>query len=170
MQSKEWLNSLYEANFDRLYRLASHILYRDIGHASDALDVVSDVFLLAEKKKIYNHPNPVGWLIQATKNTCRNYVRANRRNMRKQNRYAQEMFPKNPHTTQAFAEPEKDETAVSDIMVSLEQSLPTEDYELVKQYCIKGHTAEEIAQEKGMNAKAIRMRISRIRARLREIL
>jgi len=92
MRSEKWLKTLYDANYKSLYRLASHLLYASIGHTSDVQDVLQEVFLLAAREKIYQHPKPEAWLVITTKNLCANFVRSSRRQVRKQGRYAQDFL------------------------------------------------------------------------------
>ena len=66
----------YEANDDRLYRLAANRLKTYTGSEADAQDVLQDVFMLAVEKEIWSRPNPEGWLAVTTANVCKNYIRA----------------------------------------------------------------------------------------------
>ena len=170
MRSEKWLKTLYDANYKNLYRLASHLLYASIGHTSDVQDVLQEVFLLAAREKIYQHPKPEAWLVITTKNLCANFARSSRRQVRKQGRYAQEKLPRNVHRCKAFAEPVCDETHTSDVLLTLKQTLPPEDYDLLYKYCVEDLPVEHLAREMALDPTAVRMRISRIRARLKKIL
>lgn len=169
MQSEKWLSTLYEQNYKRLYRLASQLLYAGVGHTSDVQDVLQEVFLLAKEKDIRKHPSPVGWLMVATRNICGNYIQASNRSAIKQNRYAQENLEKNIHNTNLFTEKHVDETKLSDMMISLEQSLKPEDWKFLRLYCLEERSVEEIARETGLKENAVRVRVFRIRMRLKKL-
>lgn len=170
MKSEKWLKILYDRNYKGLYRLASHLLYTQVGHTADVQDILQEVFLLALRKEVYRHPNPDAWLIVATRNICKNYARSSRRSDRKNNRIADDQFSKNVHNTQIYAESSIDETRFSDILISLEQSLSLEDRDLMWKYCVEDRPIYEIAEATGLSCNAVRMRICRIRLRLKKLL
>jgi len=166
MQSEKWLNTLYEQNYKRLYRLASQLLYTGVGHTADVQDVLQEVFLLAARDKIYRKPKPEAWLVVTTKNICSNFARSHRRQMRKQIKYAEEKLARNVHSAKAYAEPVADDMRASDILLSLQRVLSPEEYDLMYKYCIEDRSVEDIACEMNLSTAAVRMRISRIRAQI----
>jgi len=168
MQSEKWLNTLYEQNYKRLYRLASQLLYTGVGHTADVQDVLQEVFLLAKEKNICDHPSPVGWLLVTTRNICGNYIQACNRSAIKQSCYAQEKFEKNIHNTNLFTERYVDETKLSDMLISLEQSLTPEDWKFLRLYCLEERSVEEIARETGLTENAVRVKVFRIRMRVKK--
>lgn len=70
MNMEKWIKDLYDANATRIYRIAVYLLRQSLGHSADALDVVQEVFLLAARSDIRDHPKPEGWLVEATKMIC----------------------------------------------------------------------------------------------------
>lgn len=170
MKSDQWIKELYDENYEWLFRLASNRLRAFVGHSSDAQDVVQEVFMLAAEKDIRNHPNPAGWLAVTAENTCKNYIRANARNERKQRKCAQAKFGKTAHPSLFLLDSVEDETRASDMRMTIERALPPEDWELLRKYCLEERSIEEIAEEIGMTPNALRVRIHRIRKRLKKYL
>lgn len=169
MSTDKWLNALYKANAKRIYRLAAYILYDSLGYTTDAQDVVQEVFLLASRsKKLRSHPKPEAWLITTTKLVCCNYMRTQSRIDRKHEKAARAAVRKNIHCVHSYVEPSTDNTGVSDVMLSLKQTLSPEEYELIKAYCIENRPAAEIAAETGMSEACIRVKIHRLRENIRE--
>lgn len=166
------LEQLYLENFSLLYRLACNQLNRYIGSATDAPDMVQDVFLLASSRwpMLKEHPNPVGWLIKATHLACMNHAEAQYRQQTKESHYKDQVLQKQPKAygtlyTQAI----EDETSAQDVLISLEQMLKPEDYEILKAYCIDKRSMEEITRRTGLSAVALRVRIHRIRQEITKI-
>ena len=60
----------------------------------------------------------------------------------------------------------EDWTEISDVMVTLRQSLTDEEYELMDQYCIKEYPIGEIADRLNVSETVVRVRIYRIRKKL----
>lgn len=168
MKSDSWLKELYDANYDNLYRLAANRLRLYIGHASDAQDVLQDVFLEAARQNICDHPKPEAWLIVTTVNICKNYIRANNRSKRKIRKCEQEELRKSKQSSLLFIGAEKDATEVSDIKITLEQLLSPEELQLITQYSLEGQTLEEIGKKMHMTPNALRVRLFRIRKRIQK--
>lgn len=166
MRSGDWLKEMYDANYAALYRLAAYRLRVHGGNESDAPEVVQDVFLLAAKKKIINHPNPKGWLNTVTENICKNYARKDRRNTAKQRRCAEETLNKNVHSTLLFVEPSGRPMDESDARMTMEQALPPEDWKLLQDYCLEGKPIEVLAAQMHVSENALRVRIHRLRKKI----
>lgn len=168
MSKDRWFKELYEANYDRLYKLAAYRLKAYTGSEADVPDVLQDVFFLAVEKEIWDHPNPEGWLIITTANICKNYIRAAMRNFEKQRKCAQESFKKDVHHSLLFSS-SADETEAADIHMTIEQALSPEEQKLFRDYCVEKKPVEEIAKNEACNSNAIRVRIFRIRSKLKKI-
>lgn len=167
------IEQLYDEHFAMLYRLACNQLYRYTGSAADAPDMVQDVFLLAASKwpVLREHPNPVGWLIKATQLICMNHAEAQYRQQTKENRYRERVLQRQPKAYgPLYSEAVEDETSAQDVLISLEQMLKQEDYEILKAYCIDKRSMQDIARETGLSAGALRVRIHRIRQEIAKIL
>jgi len=166
------LEQLYDEHFAMLYRLACNQLNRYTGSATDAPDMVQDVFLLAANKwpMLKEHPNPVGWLIKATYLVCMNHAEAQYRQQHKANHYKDRVLQKQPKAYGTlYTEAVEDDTSAQDVLISLEQMLKPEDYEILKAYCIDKRSMEDITRETGLSAVALRVRIHRIRQEIAKI-
>ena len=169
MNTDKWLDSLYKANAKRIYRIAAYLLTDSVGHASDAQDVVQEVFLLASRsRKLRSHPKPEAWLASTAKYVCSNYVRTQVRIDRKRDKAGQAIAQKNIHSVHSYAEPSSDNTGVSDVMLSLKQTLDPEEYKIMHAYCVEKRSAAEIAAETGMSETHVRVKIHRIREKIRK--
>lgn len=167
----QWINDLYEDNYLRLYRLALSRLRTGSGRIENVEDVIQEVFCRAIKHQIWNHPNPVGWLIIATNNVCletnKEYMKQVERQGKLQKKVKAEK-PKGIYTMYESAiSPDSD---VSDLYLTLEQSLSKEDMELLNDYCIEGKEIDEISRQSGLSVNHIRVKIHRIRKLLQSIL
>lgn len=168
MKPDSWLKELYEANYNNLYRLACNRLRLYAGHTSDVQDILQDVFLEAAKQNICSHPKPEAWLVVTTINICKNYIRTNKRNELKKQKYVQEAHRKSDGSSLFFVSAESDKTALSDIKITLEQILPPEDFQLIVRYALEGHTLEQLGKEMHASPNALRVRIFRIRKKIQK--
>lgn len=168
MKPDTWLDELYKANYDNLYRLAVNRMRLYAGNTSDVQDILQDVFLEAAQQEIHNHPKPEAWLVVTTLNTCKNYIRKNNRNERKKQKFAQEKLRKNKKGSLLFVASETDKTVVSDIQITLEQILSPEELSLIVKYTLEGHTLEHLGREMHMTPNALRVRIFRIRKKIQK--
>jgi len=166
--SEDWLKLLYDRHYDMLYRLASNRLTIGMGHSSDVQDVLQEVFLLAAKKKICDHPNPEGWLVITTVNVCNNYIQSNARRIRKYNKLVQEQHNANVDSKKRPVNPNTDETDDVDLQLVMEQVLSDEERELLIQHYINGLSLEEISHHLNVSPNALRVRLHRIRKKLKK--
>lgn len=164
MNSDRWLKDLYDANYSMLYRVASNRLRLYSGNTSDVQDILQEVFLLAVKKDISTHPNPEGWLIKATVNVCKEYVRASKRHERRANKRMQQNITHTPPPTSNLSED------IVDVRMLIECTFSKSDQELIEQYCFLELSVEQIAQQLKISENAVRIRIHRIRNKLKDIL
>lgn len=166
------LEQLYDDHFAMLYRLACHQLSRYTGSCADAADMVQEVFLLAARKwpSLQNHPNPAGWLVKAMHLICRNHARAQYRQQDKETQCKDRALQRQPKGYGTlYTDAAEDETSAQDVLISLEQMLSSEDYHILKAYCIDRRPMEDISRETGLSAVALRVRIHRIRQELSKI-
>ncbi len=168
-----WIETLYNDNFDVLYRLVACKLWHYTSSSSDTQDVLQEIFLLAYKNRqlLENHANPTGWLIVTATNVCKNYARAFGRKQRAWQKAAAEWAIYQPHSLPVHYEgAQADDTAASDMQVTLEQALSPEDLGLLTAYCLEGRSIEEICQTTGLAANTVRVRIHRMRKNLSKLL
>ena len=139
--------------YKNVYKLIKYDLYQGTRMSADAADLTQEVFILAAIKidELRSHPKPVNWLYKTAHNLCRNHVSMRAR-----------------HNEQLFEDIElhgghDDPHTQSDILMSLEQTLSKEDYELLRAYYIDERPIEEICAATGMTSNALRVRIHRIK-------
>lgn len=166
MTATRWLKELYDAHSSTLYRLAVNRLLNFGGSVADAQDVLQDVFRLALEKDIRSHPNPVGWLIKATENTCKNYAR---KHSAEAMRYVSaSCYPDGDvHDIQI---PVASYESEADILMTIECCLSEEEQRIIKAYCVENRSIDEIAHSLHITPNALSVRIFRIRKRLRKFL
>lgn len=147
------LEAAYEKYADMLYRLAlSHM-----NHQEDAEDVVQEVFVkyMNHKQSFQDEVHERAWLIRVTVNACYDLLRyKNRRN----------------HTAlDEIAETAAAEETNMEIFKMLEQLPPKYKTVLVLHY-LEGFTVEEISFMLRVSKSAIKMRLSRGREQLKELI
>lgn len=154
----ESLEAVYERNADMLYRLALTYLH----NSSDAQDAVHDVFVKYMKKplKSNNSEHERAWLIRVTINHCLDMLRR-----RKYRDYIQLDEISETLTAESADMP----TEASDVMESL-ALIPEKNKSAIILHCLEGYSVEETAKILGISVSAVKMRLSRGREALREIL
>lgn len=167
--SEDWLKQLYECNYTMLYRLACNRLTAGMGHLSDAQDVLQEVFLLAARKKICNHPKPEGWLIITTVNVCNNYIQAHARSARKHGRLLKEHENSNVNSRKQPLIANTDAMQDADLRMTIEQTLSDEERKLLTQHYNDGFSLQELSQQMNISPGALRVRLLRIRKKLKNI-
>lgn len=148
-----FLERLYKAHYDSIYKLVKRTLYRYTSSKNDISDVVQDVFVVAAKRidVLREHPNPVGWLLKTAQYECKGYIRTHFDRK-------EDLF----ETLDLYADYE-DDFAKQDLLVSLEQMLKPEEYALLKAYCIEKRPVEEISREMGISPNLLRVRMHRLK-------
>lgn len=167
------LEQTYTEYFDMLYKLARRQLYKYTGSTAEAADVVQSVFVIAASRweKLQEHPNPVGWLVKAVCYTCANYSAAAKRSKEKVRKSKETLLKRQPQRHgRLYTGAVEDETAEVDVLVTLEQMLAAEDYQVLKAFCFENRTVAQISQETGKSEAAIRVQIHRLRKYLSKIL
>lgn len=170
MNKERWFQELYEANYERIFRVASNLLYQYAGRTEDVQDVVQEVFLLAARMDISGHPKPAAWLVSTAKNICSNFRRTENRVERRRSKAASETLKKCAYRQGGYIEPSEDDTQLTDLNLSIAQSLTSEEWILISSYCIEGRSAEELALEMGVSPGTIYTRIFRIRKKIKDLI
>ena len=159
-----WLEDLYNQLYDSLYRLACFRLKEYANFADDANDIIQTAFLIAGMKDVRHHPNPKAWFYKTVDNLCHNAIRSHWRQRKRS-------VPLDPQedSLSTLAKEESESGAV-DLMLTLQQSLSAEDFELLKAYCIQEKSIDEISAETGYSPTRIRVRIHRIREKVKYLI
>ena len=167
MTAVQWLKELYDAHYTMLYRLAANRLLHSVGNMDDVQDVLQDVFRLALEKNIRSHPNPIGWLIKATENTCKNYARRRVTDERRRQDLPTKTYVGETYDPSLSVKSSEDE---ADIQMLLESTLTKEEQQIIIKHYQEKRSVDEIAQDLGITSNALNVRIYRIRKRLQKIL
>ncbi|MBQ8554813.1 MAG: sigma-70 family RNA polymerase sigma factor [Clostridia bacterium] len=169
MIDNEWMSRLHAENYALVLRHVRRQLYASVGHVADAEDITQEVFARALKKKdLHKHPNPTGWLITTATRLCQNYNRSTLSRQHTQQRYVQNKLDVRADRSLFLFNAENDQTDVSDLEMTLEQSLSKEDWLLLKEYYIEKTPVKEIARRMYMSENAVRVRVFRCRKKLKK--
>ena len=159
-----WLADLYNQLYDSLYKLACNRLKEYANYADDAHDIIHTAFLIAEQKDIRHHPYPEAWFYKTVDNLCHNAIRSHWRQRKRS-------VPLDPQNDSLLTlAKEESESGAVELMLTLQQSLSAEDYELLKAYCIQDKSIDEISAETGYSSARIRVRIHRIRKKVEHLI
>ena len=163
-----WLQELHEKHYVMLSRLTAKRLRESVGHTADLEDVLQEVFLLAFENDIRRHPNPAGWLIKATINVCWNATKSNMKSIEKQRRFVQSKMEQSADQTLFFVTSKRDETAMVELLMFLEQTLTEDEWALLKAYFLDGIPLEELAAQMGITPNNLRVKIHRLRQKVKK--
>lgn len=147
-----------ETAFEQLYysshtALLSYFLRR-VEDPADAADLLSEVFVVAWRRRADVHAEPRLWLF----GVARTVLAAHRRGRRVQASLAQRL--KEQVATQY--EPSTGDLHVREIL----QALPARDREVIELMVYEGLTPTEVAEVLGKSAGSVRVRLHRARQRL----
>ena len=151
MNDPDRLEELIRAHQDTLYRAALAIL----GDPQEAEDAVQDAFLRCWEKApdFESGEHAKAWLLRVTVNGCKSRLRAP---WRRRTAPLLDTYPADG--------PEERET------LEAVQALPAADRAVIHLYYYEGYQTAEIAAMTGQREGTVRSRLSRARARLRELL
>jgi RNA polymerase sigma-70 factor (ECF subfamily) len=153
LQHKSDFEIVYDKYADMLYRLA----LVNVQHPSDAEDVVHDVFIkfFQHQFEFTDEKHREAWLVKVTVNACRDH---NRKKSYRTYTPLEEI-----HHEQS------EETQESNIMFHLSQ-LPERYRSVITLHYLEGFSVEEIASILRIGVSAVKMRLSRGRQMLKNLL
>lgn len=169
MRRYHWLEELHNAHYATLLRLAQNRLRTRVGSTSEAEDVVQDVFLLAAEKDIRDLSNPLPWLMKATVNMCMKRYHRKKQNAEKEQRFIRRKLENSIDRSVYAVEREESKAASVELLITIEQLLSPEEWDILRQYCLQGIPIEEISEQRGIPSNTLRVRICRIRKKLAKI-
>jgi len=150
--------SAYEKYSDMLYRLALSYMQSD----SDAQDAVHDVFMkfAVNSEDFKNETHLRSWLVRVTVNQCLDALRK-----RKTRQYVQldELSDSLPSSDNHSS----DDSA---FVLNALQLVPEKNRAVIVLHCLEGYSVEETAGLLEISVSAVKMRLSRGRDCLRQIL
>ena len=150
-QREEHARAMVEAWSDRILRLA----WTWLPNPADAPDVVQNVLLkrLEHKGGFPAQEAERAWMIRVTINECKNLRRS--------------LFRRREVALEEAAQQPSPPGEESELLEEL-RKLPQKDREILVLYYYEGYSTAELAQLWKMRPDAVRMRLSRARARLKE--
>ena len=169
MNRYPWLDELYAAHYPTLLRLAQNRLRRLTGSIAEAEDVVQDAFLLAAEKDIRQVESPLKWLMKTTSNLCLQRMDQARRDAGKQQRFIQNKLDNSADRSVYAVEREESETDALLWLLMLEQTLSTEEWEIIRKYCLEGISIDALAADMGVPLNRLKVKIHRIRKKAKKI-
>ena len=145
---------------DGFYRVAFYILESE----QDAKDAVQDLFikLWNSRETLDNVHNPMGYGIRLLKNLCIDRIR-------KESRLARADLSEEIAADDTADGPQAAKEQAERLMRAL-RKLPDRQREVLEMKLLRGMTNEQISQETGMSNLAVRVMISRARAKIKEAL
>ena len=160
------LESYFDKHYDFLYRMARTLLYQSSRTYADAADIVQEVFLTAINKwdDFTRSKNPVGWLVETTRNKCRNHLRAVKSQQNKANALSQKLLNEQPLSYgKLYDSATEPDTSEQDLLNLLEEKLSVDDFSLIRARYLENLSFQEISQQTGISEGALRLRLHRIR-------
>lgn len=155
----------FEALLARYRRLVAALVARTCGARAETDDLVQDVFLDAFRKlATLDDPGRFkGWLVQVALNRARG--------SRRRRKVEEAAMPRVARRGEAAAvEPAADVEEERRRTIEALRELPEEMQAVVTLRYLEGRSGPEIAAVLGTTAEAVRMRLSRALARLRDVL
>lgn len=153
LEQEQGFELLYELYADKLYRIA----LSGVQNEADASDIVHDVFLkyLNKKPVFKDGSHQEGWFVKVTVNACRDFLRkkAHRNHTPLEEVHNVGVQDKEEH--QVF------------YYLSL---LPEKYREVITLHYLEDYSIEEASKLLGLSASAVKMRLSRGREQLKNIM
>lgn len=149
-------NQLIEDLFKSEYKDMALFAYNTLGDANLAEAAVQDTFLIALNKPndLSGSPRPKGWLYNTLKNVIKHIERD--RNY---------LYRKNISLHEAALEAAPYMDTYSEVGVDVSSS---DEWKLLMRFYIEGYSMRELAEENEISEEAVKSRLRRARAKLRE--
>ena len=157
---EELYRRLYGGHFDAVLGFA----LRRVDRPEDAADVTAETFLVAWRRLPHVPPEPDTrpWLYGVARRTLANHRRGDRRRTTLGERLRQELAAVVPDASE--------EVVVSADVAAAMRRLSARDQEVLELHLWEGLEPREIAEVIGTTTAVVRPRLSRARARLRDLL
>ena len=126
-------------------------------------DIIQEVFVEALRRYdvFSTHPNQIGWLYVTARHKMQEYEKSCRRSRIVEGDIEEDFLGIG----------ERDEGYLfSELYHSIQSVLTSEEMKRFKRYFLWGYTIEEMAEREGVTVNNMRVRITRLRRKLREII
>ncbi len=156
----------FESRYLELYEPLFRYLYRFVKDAGAAEDLLQEVFLLAwnEREALLSHPNPDGWFYMAARNKAMNYLRLECR----KDRFDLDDDGKEPSAQPATSSAEDEVLKQFFCFEELKGVLSEDELLLLRRRFGEDLALKELALDMGVSEGTLKMRFSRIFAKLRK--
>ena len=150
----ETIEKAYNAYFKDVY---AYVLRR-VGNSTVAEDIAHDVFLTALNRiEVFrNHPQKKGWLMI----TARNKLKELRKKM--------ESRPVESLEEVQDVGTEEIDYGKIEFVLTMHKVVAEEEWELIKDFYLRGITIRELAEKYGITENAMTVRLHRLRKKIRE--
>jgi RNA polymerase sigma-70 factor (ECF subfamily) len=157
---EETFRRLYSAHFDAVLGFA----LRRVDRAEDAADVTAETFLVAWRRLVHvpAEPETRPWLYGVARRVLANHRRGDRRRTSLGERLRRELAT-------ALPDPSAEVVQRADVTAAMRR-LSARDQEVLELHLWEGLEPREIAEVLGLTTVVVRPRLSRARARLRDLL
>ena len=134
-----------------------------VSSADVAEDIIQEVFMEALRRfDVFSiHPNQIGWLYVTARHKMQEYEKHCRRNGIAVGDIEEE-FPEIGERDKGYL--------YSELYQSIQTVLTSEEMKRFKRYFLWGYTVEEMAEWEGVTVNNMRVRITRLRRKLKEII
>lgn len=149
-------NQLIEDLFKSEYKDMALFAYNTLRDMNLADVAVQETFLIALRKPdaLFNSPRPIGWLYKVLKNVIKHIIR-DRTYLYKKNFSMHEVVDEKDSYTDTYSE------------ISIDVS-NSDEWKLLMRFYIEGYSMRELAEENGVSEEAVKSRLKRARAKLKE--
>lgn len=146
----------YDNTYEALYKYV-----RRMGGTDNVIeDIVQEAYCEAYRcrEKLYEHPNPAGWLYKTA-----NYIFRNSRRQMENSAVSLETLEDSEGMPCVRGDYE-----IVEWQMLMRWALSEDDSQLIQRYYLEGYSGAEIAAQLGTSEENVRMKLSRIRRKMRE--
>lgn len=158
---KLWMKEEFEKFYKEYFRNIFIYVYRKLLDEEVAQDITQEAFYVAYRnwKEVREHPEQLGWLVVVARNKIREYLRKMQyREAIDLDDVILEMGVKDLHYD------------IVEVELIAKENLRCEEWNLLKSYYWEEQEIEELARQAGVTINCMRVRITRVLQKLRDIL
>lgn len=155
---EKFFHALMENAYEKVYMFIS----RGCGDKGLVEDVVQETFYEAYRKidMLMEHPNVMGWL----------YTTAKHKRMKLGAKKNEFYFPMEEHAPFHARETDGNDYDEVELEETIKASVSKLEYEMLRDYYINGYTYTEVAKKYGLDKGVVRMRMTRLKKKLRNLI
>lgn len=155
---EKFFHELMGNAYEKVYMFIS----RGCGDKGLVEDVVQETFYEAYRKidMLMEHPNVMGWL----------YTTAKHKRMKLGAKKKEFCLLTEEHAPCNVKEIDESDYGVLELEETIKASVNEVEYEMLRDYYINGYTYTEVAEKYGLDKGVVRMRMSRLKKKLRDLI